>query len=345
MDIIKAIMTIDTEGHVGNDPVNKLIFGQTEYGEYGIEKIMSICDRYGVTALFFVDFAEIWEYGHDGIQQVISRIIDRGHDAGVHIHPDHMKDKGRPFLFQYSKEEQREMIWACTEKYVEIVGKRPLSFRAGKYGANRDTLDILSELGYRYDFSQYYGQKWSGIKPPVTINAPCKYKNLTEFPVTMHQSFSLFGIKRQDKIDIEQMQVKEFRYAIDEITKVEFPIVVTLFLHSFSLLDWVKNPSAPMPDHKKIARLEKALAYVTQHPAYRVISENDLDFCEVAEGSDTLKSEIKWHSNWIGIYYTYQKAKMVASRNKKAALLVLCVRIGVAVSLLGIIIAILWGIL
>ena len=162
---MKAIFTVDVEGHVGNDPIRHLIYGETSDGkEYGIDMIMDLLDRNGIRGLFFVDIAEAWDYGEEGVCSVLRHIKDRGHDVGVHIHPDHMADKRRSFLHEYSYDEQYDIIRKCTDFYEDVLKERPEAFRAGKYGANRDTLDILARLGYAADFSQFYGQKCNVIK-------------------------------------------------------------------------------------------------------------------------------------------------------------------------------------
>ena len=326
----KMIVTIDVEGHVGKDPIEHLIFGKTDNGYYGIKKIMEEFDKVGAKVLFFVDFAEAFDYGKEKIEKVVRVILDRGHDVGVHIHPDHMADKNRMFLWEYSYDEQFEIISKCTDLYTEIVGHKPLSFRAGKYGANRDTLDILSELGYRYDFSQFYHQKWCGIKPPITVNAPCKYKGLVELPVTMHKSVALPGLSREDKVDIEGMKPKELKYALQQIKDQKFPIVTTLFMHSFSLIDWYETPDSPVPNQGKLNKFKCAIESVSSL-GFEYISENELESVPVLEQEEALKTEIKWKSNLKGIFYTYQKAKGDMKRNKKAKGLVYGVRTLIAV--------------
>lgn len=330
-NIKKVLVTVDTEGHAGDDPVGKLILGHTDTGSYGIEKIMDICDEHDAKALFFVDFAEAWDYGVDKIKEVVDVILNRGHDIGVHIHPNHMLDKERSFLWQYTEAEQRHMITECTKLYKRLVGKDPASFRAGKYSANRTTLDILNEIGYQYDFSAYYHQQWCGIDPPLTINAPCKYGMLTEFPVTMHKSFQLAGLSREDKLDVEMMQPGEFRYALSQIKKNNFPQVVTVFFHSFSLLDWFKNPSSPCLNKSKLNKLEKAMQFISESDDFCFIEESDLESIPVLDETTALQSEVVWSSSVIGIYYTYQKAKFIAARNKKAKMLVTAVTFGRAV--------------
>ena len=322
-----VIITIDTEGHKGKDSVEKLIFGKTVDGYYGIEKIMSVFGEYDIPAkiLFFVDFAEAWDYGEEKIKAVVDQILLNGHDIGVHIHPDHMADSSRKFLYEYSYQEQYEMIEKCTALYRKLVGRKPLSFRAGKYGANYDTLNILCELGYKYDFSEYYHQPWCGIDPPLTINAPCRYKSLVEFPVTMHKSVHIRKIlSREDKVDVEGMTPSEFKYALKQIEKQPFTIVTTMFMHSFSLLDWVFCDQ-PKGDRKKIEKFRSALFFIKHNPNFAIVSEADLKNILPVEGG-ALYSDILWDSNIRGIYYTYQKAKFIMKRNRKAKLLVYFVR-------------------
>ena len=230
-----GIFTIDTEAHKGINPVNQYIWGNTyDGGSYGIDYIMDFCESYGAKGLFFVDIAEAWDYGDDTLKKIITHIKDRGHDLGVHIHPDHMADPKRKFLHQYDDEEQFKIISDCTKKFEELAEYAPVSFRAGKYSANRKTLDILNQLGYKYDFSEFYGQKWCGIKPPVTADLPCKYKNLIEIPVTSFRVIKLGKHRKYDKLDLEMVPFI-FKQIVKRIAKHD-NYVSSLFLHSFSFV-------------------------------------------------------------------------------------------------------------
>lgn len=326
-----VIVTVDVEGHVGKDPIRRLIFGETDSGRFGIEYIMDVFDKAQAKVLFFVDFAEAWDYGRHEIEKVVRVILERGHHVGVHIHPDHMADKDRAFLWQYSRDEQYNIIKKCTDLYVEITGEQPKSFRAGKYGANRDTLDILCELGYQYDFSQFYHQKWCGINPPITINVPCRYKSIIEFPVTMHKSVQLGKFSREDKIDIEQMMVPELQYSLQQVEKQDFSVVVTLFLHSFSLLEWRERPDKPQLRERKKKRLCKAVEYVSGHPSFQFISEDKLHEQIIYSNQEAEKTEIVWNSFVKGALYTYAKAMLIAKHNKKARKLVVAGLVSVLV--------------
>lgn len=230
-----CIVTIDTEAHRGENPVDQFIFGKTVDGEcYGIDFIMDFCEKYNCKGLFFVDVAEIWDYGLESIRDVMHRISKRGHDIGVHVHPDHMADPKRKFLYQYSYGEQKDILCKCTQKYEDIIGHPPVAFRAGKYSANRDTLDIISELGYLYDFSEFYGNRWCGIIPPITADLPCRYKGLVEFPVTSCKIIEIGSVKKFEKLDLE-MNSFGFNTIVDMIKRKDV-YVASLFLHSFSFV-------------------------------------------------------------------------------------------------------------
>lgn len=320
-----GIVTVDTEGHDGIDPLDHLVWGRLSDGRAaGIDLIMDIVEEYHTKALFFVDFAEAWDYGEEKIRSIVEHIAQKGHDIGVHIHPDHMADPERMFLWEYSKEEQYNLIIKCTELYEKILGYKPRSFRAGKYSANIDTLDILNELGYKYDFSQFMGQKWCGINPAITADRPCIYKNLVEFPVTVFTAIKMPGFQRIDKIDME-MATSEFYYVMKRLNRGE-ENVVSLFLHSFSFLKWRKNPNCPILWKHNIKKVKKALKYVKKLDNFQLISEGYLDkmlnngaLKILEEGHMKPQVQIK---NWFAAYFFLLiSAIRICAYNRKARML------------------------
>ena len=329
-----VIITIDTEGHVGSDPVEHLIWGKTsKKEEYGINRIMDICDSFSAKALFFVDVAEAWDYGKEKIAEVIRHIRKRGHDVGVHIHPDHMADRNRLFLWEYCKEEQREIITKCTNLYTEITGDFPVAFRAGKYGADRDTLDILDELGYKFDFSQFYGQKWCGINPPVCMTLPNKYKNIIELPVTIFRSMKFWKLKRYDKVDAV-MDSAEFRHILDRIAADKRDIIVSLFYHSFSILDWKENPDEPCLNCKEEKKFVNTLKYVNKSGNFRFLSLSNLvensETIKCGESEDLVENIISTKGFLRSAYFTFRRAYRIKKYNKKARFLVYSFFFGLA---------------
>ncbi|MBE6004387.1 MAG: hypothetical protein E7232_09955 [Lachnospiraceae bacterium] len=270
----QAIITVDTEAPTGNYPVEKLIYGRTENGkEYGIRALMEMFEKHGYTGLFFVDIAEAWDNGEKEIAGVIDCIKSRGHDVGVHIHPDHISDPNRRFLWEYTFNEQYEIIHKCTELYMKIVGEMPKSFRAGRYGADKNTLSIISELGYKYDFSEFPHNRRCRLPFNGIYNRTKRIENIIEVPVTVFRSFSSPIYGRLDKIDVTQT-VEEYKKVIEQFKDGQ---TLVFFAHSFSLLNWRKNPDNPIfiPGFRK--KIDVMLSLLKDND-FNVVSENNIDF-------------------------------------------------------------------
>lgn len=317
----KILLTIDTEGPRGSDPVRYQIWGDIGGGKlWGIPRIIEVLDKYDIKGLFFVDIAEAWHFGDEKISEVINYIINRGHDVGVHIHPHHMPNENRQFLWEYSKEEQKDIITKCTNKYIEFTGKSPKSFRAGKYGANRDTLDILSELGYMYDFSEFYSQKWCKINPEIAYILPQRYKGLVEFPVSIYKSLEIPGIYRRfDKLEIT-LSVSELKYVLNKYLKTDNDEVLTLFLHSFSFLNFLDTPDKPTINKKNEKNAIKLLEFLSCSSNFEYISENDLNNI-----NETIKDNpsniVSVNNIFYGLLYFYVKAGKMIKTNRKSQIL------------------------
>ena len=273
----RILASVDTEGPAGRQPVERMIYGRTKDGkEYGIRYLMDLFDRYGIRALFFVDIPEISDHGEENIEGVMREIDERDHDIGVHVHPDHMADENRRYLWQYSYDEQYEIIARCTDFYEKTLHRAPKSFRAGRYGANNDTLRILDRLGYLYDMSEFYGSRFCRIEPPVTWNrvVRCGENQLKEVPVTTARSFSTPFYSRNDQIDSGRI-AGEFRKYTEEILRSGTVDVVSLFFHSFQFIDWRRDPDAPGFNRKKHERVIRNLEYLKGKDVL-FIAEDDL---------------------------------------------------------------------
>lgn len=308
----QVIVTIDTEGHAGKDPIQHLIWGQTPSGQLGgISLLMDIFDEYGAKGLFFVDFAEAFDYGADRIAEVVQSIIQRGHEVGVHIHPDHMTNTKKQFLFDYSYEEQYEIITKCTELYTKIIGKKPEAFRAGKYGANYQTLDILAQLDYKADFSQFYKYtKWCQINPPLTGNEMVRIDNgLIEVPVmTYNHSFpGLFN--RYDKLDINSSR-QEHSYILNKLVNDSTVNVIVMFAHSFSLLNWRKNVDNPTINKRIVSNLKHALSIVKGDDRMEFSNLETILSKPIRHASEASKTVIRV-TGIPALYFCFNKAKQV----------------------------------
>ncbi len=74
------------------------------------------------------------------------------HEIGVHVHPREF-GHDRDLLAELPAERQRELISQTRAKIASVTGTESASFRAGRHSANRETLDVLRELGFSIDAS------------------------------------------------------------------------------------------------------------------------------------------------------------------------------------------------
>lgn len=331
---MKVILTIDTEGPRGNDPVLYQIWGKVGDKYYGIPEIIDICDKYGVKGLFFVDFAEAYDYGYDKILEVVQYIKKKGHDLGVHIHPHHYPNCTKHFLWEYTYNEQYKIIEDCTDLYIKMLGERPKSFRAGKYGANNDTLKIIAELGYRYDFSEYYSQKWCGISPHFAYVYPQKKWGIVEFPVTVFKSLSLGRLyHRYDKLEMTD-NANEILHIVDMYSHKEGDLVVTLFAHSFSFLNYLKKSDNPTLNKKRKKCFEKVLAKLKMKKTCFICEQQLADVTLPA--ADSIDNIVQTRSLFKQIVYS--AIRLLSIKNNRKANFLIAMITGTALAALLLII-------
>ena len=103
---------------------------------------LDMLDRLNVKATFFT-LGEI-AYKH---ADILRDIKDRGHAIGCHG-LDH------ELLYNKSDEEFKEQVLRAKEIIDEILGEKTvIGYRASCFSMDRNKLDILKEIGYRYDSS------------------------------------------------------------------------------------------------------------------------------------------------------------------------------------------------
>lgn len=318
-----ALITIDVEAWHGDRPIDRFIWGETNSGFYGLKMIIDLFDSLGVKGLFFVDFAECNDYGEDAIIQVARYIKNEGHTVGVHLHPDHILDPEREFLSEYSKDEQSFLIEFVTNRYIEAFNEQPIFFRAGKYSANRDTLEILKKFGYLYDFSEFYGRDWCAIKPPLTADHLCRYESLYEIPVTSFTALEIFGKRRIDKVDME-MSDKLLLYIAKRFAIKNESQVFILFGHSFSFLKnrYSENMDDLEFEKKNYNKFKNALLGIKNSSDYQFINPAKIEFLTKKNALDfndaNMTPSVRFLNPLIIIYYLFSTSWRIKSFNRNA---------------------------
>lgn len=132
-------------------------------------------------------------------------------EFGTHLHgefaePDAFEpDLTSAFQRDYSREIELQKLQSLTQLFRDIFGRSPTSFRAGRFGIGRNSLELLQSLGYAVDTSVTPHKDWSRAGAPGLSfhSAPTQpywpllsspeivgpKSSLLEVPVTIRPSF------------------------------------------------------------------------------------------------------------------------------------------------------------
>ena len=147
--------------------------------ERQMEAVFSLLDELGAKATFFVLGMTAKNY-----PGLVERIAARGCEVASHGYA-HAR------VYAQTPDEFRADVEAGAELIERLTGKRPTGYRAPAFSINRDTpwaYEILADLGFRYDSSQYDSpripRRIVPVPPtPYRIALPSG-KELWEFPIT-----------------------------------------------------------------------------------------------------------------------------------------------------------------
>lgn len=117
-------------------------------------------------------------------------------DIGAHCHPwvnpPHVEDVSifNSFAGNLPEEWERSKLTALRDRLVEVIGRAPTAFRAGRYGVGPNTGAILRDLGFRvdtsvrsrFDYSAQHGPNFSGL--PVRPYRAGPGGSLIELPLS-----------------------------------------------------------------------------------------------------------------------------------------------------------------
>jgi peptidoglycan-N-acetylglucosamine deacetylase len=111
-----------------------------------VDVILSLLDELGARATFFVLGMAAARY-----PDVVRGIAERGHEIACHGYA-HAR------VYTQTQDEFRADVERALEAIESATGRRPIAYRAPAFSINRRTpwaYDVLAELGFRWDSSQY----------------------------------------------------------------------------------------------------------------------------------------------------------------------------------------------
>ena len=215
----------------------------TPDGPAGITYKLDLLKRYGQRGVFFIDPMPALLWGVAAIEDVVAPILEAGQDIQLHCHtewldlalPDNpLKGLSGGNIKDFAFEDQCRILEWCRDTLVAAGAPAPVAFRAGNYGANRDTLRALGELGLNYDSSHTPGIPDSAcdLELSASDTQPLLYEGLIEVPVSCVGDIG----GRLRHAQVTALSLKEMRAGLIHARDGRMSSF-TLVSHSFELIN------------------------------------------------------------------------------------------------------------
>lgn len=313
----RVFLTVDTECH-DIKRENQYIWGKCRSGEYGIRYILKIARELSIPVNFFVDFAEMDVYGKRYIKKIVDTIENGKQPVFLHLHPNYIsKDDKKTYLWEYDEKLQEKIIARGESIYEEIMGKKPKAFRAGRYGINDTTLEILSKLWPGIiDFS-YLGEygKMCHVQEE-TVKTKTQFRNYKEIglmPTTGFIGFDLFGIKKRIGVDASEMSVTEFKEFIKKANGRDF----VLTMHSWNFIEkYIFLPHYVGRNNGAVRRFQK-MVKIAEENGYRFADINLEGFTEQQNGDIEYNASDNWIKKVRSLGINFWRFQNTAKLSKK----------------------------
>lgn len=256
----------------------------------GVPYQLEVLRRFGLKGTFFVDPLFSYALGPEPLQELLSLIIGQQQEVGLHLHPEWLTDPrcknlpefAGPLLSRYSRRDQTRIIKAGLARLRELGGTDVRSFRAGSWGADETTLEILADLGVTYDSSlnPCFQPSFPLLAEKENHTQPFRLGPLWEFPVPYFVDRPPRG-KRP--LHVCACSLPELRVVLDTAYAEEWFAVVVV-MHSFEFVRVDQLPRGkPVTSQRLLAnRFEAFCEYVASRPErFEPCFFSDLDATQI----------------------------------------------------------------
>lgn len=287
--MVRVFFTVDTECSLGGawenpgqKPVRpeRAILGKIGPKYYGTPLIMDILERNDLRGVFFLEVFAGLNGLRDELKACYQQIVRRGHDAELHLHPiqyyyrQREDDQLDPAQLPAAKdmigalpvERQVELLKKGIGLFVDMVGKTPVAFRAGNFGASTETLDALEKVGIHLDssFNAAYSGGACTIDSGGAVNRAWQHGAVWEVPITTYET-GAWGLKSWKQLNINAISLWEMKKVLEQAERIGLT-TVTFIAHSFSLFKVGDMQFEEMrPDRLVLRRLEGLCKFLKQH--------------------------------------------------------------------------------
>jgi hypothetical protein len=264
MSQIRFVVTVDVEDFFLPRPPFDTYCAAIDGKAYGTPLIMDMLEEIGGKGTFFVDVYNRTTVDENLIAACMKEIDARGHEVALHTHPAFPEGKRGYGMAQtmrrLSYDAQAQSIEEGIATIARAITKKPVSHRAGGYGANRDTLRALKANGITIDSSLLYDYPYCDLNtPPLGINVPVIEEGVLEVPVSVTRcEMHAMGIPLAaltKKLDPDWCSPGEILRQAAAL-KASGVATIILFLHSYSFIDIERGF---VPNQKSIASFRELL--------------------------------------------------------------------------------------
>jgi hypothetical protein len=186
---MKFLITIDTEADNQWDHGRDLTVENIKY----VPRFQNLCEKYSIKPTYLVT-SEVCE--DPFAQSIFSEYLNTEKaEIGAHLHswttpPFEEKegyrfnDPNHAFATEFPEETIDKKLKHLTRQIEQSFGKRPSSFRSGRFGFDDKVAKILVDNGYLVDSSITPHTSWTINKGMPGGNGGPDFKDFTSFPFT-----------------------------------------------------------------------------------------------------------------------------------------------------------------
>ena len=250
------VFTIDLEDWYHPEFVTKFVLAhqREDQVEEAVKPLLELLDKHKVRATFFV-LGQVAERH----PELIEKIYEEGHEIASHGYL-HKR------LHELSKEKFEDDLRKSTNLLESLIKEKIIGFRAPSYSIDKDTiwaLDVLENLGYRYDSSVFplrlrkkslYGVRnaplypYSPSKEDITKESKDENRKIIEFPLSAVK-FAGVKIPVAGGAYLRLFPAWFLRLAIKKINKEKRPAII--YVHPWETYEKTPRIKLPFP-HKQI---------------------------------------------------------------------------------------------
>lgn len=280
-----VVITVDAENHFfypswdayGGNPLEYDVAGES----WGMKRIAAVTEKYACPLTVFLSVFEVRRWGVPSVQETLKVLGCGNHDIQLHTHPDWYLDMRRESMWEYSLQEQIEIIAYAKKLFEEMTGKTPIVHRAGAYGLNDMTLEALRCNGIRMDMSMFYGHP--NCRSVRSQNSVVNRDDVLTVPVSVVREESrkhlgpLFwsSQSKYSKMDVNWQPTEVFQEWINQARGIGLKVLV-VFMHSYSLLNVSPDRKVLGPNPAMLERLNQVLHFLTHAPETQIVTAADL---------------------------------------------------------------------